>query len=190
MLNVQVRNNMADTVVGQRGILTLDLDLYPNLVSFGLARVTPPRPGLGIPSESGWRFNPQDARGELVMAVVCPEIGGGGGTGVESIGVPITKVHAGFMVDVRGTSALTPALSRSGEGERSATWRRGGRARLAWRLAPEIRELPESRCDFVVEDIGGELLISRDCPELSVESIAVLAAIIPAGGVPCPGSVM
>ena len=41
MLNAQVRNNVADTAVGQRGILTLDLN--NNLVLFGPARGTPPR---------------------------------------------------------------------------------------------------------------------------------------------------
>ena len=39
---------------------------------------------------------------------------------VELIAFLNTKVHAGFMFRVGGTSALTPALSRSGEGEFSA----------------------------------------------------------------------
>ena len=89
------------------------------------------------------------------------------GAGLELIGVMITKVHAGFMLGVGGTIALTPPLSRSGKGEFSATRRPGGRARLARGLAAEIRELPESRGDFVWHEVGGEMVTRQDCPEFA-----------------------
>ena len=155
-----------DTAVGQKGILTLDLDLNHNLVSFSPARGTPPRTLKGYSFESGWSFIPQEVGGEWVITLDCPEIGGDGGQGVELIGVLITKVHPGFMLGVGGTLAHTPALSRSGEGEFSATRRQGGRARLAWRLAAEIRERPESGGGFVLHGASGELAMRQKCPEI------------------------
>ena len=226
-----------DTAVGQRGILTHDhdpsspssvaeplrrVDLNHNLVSFGPARGIPPRPLKGNPSASGWSFIPQDPGGELVMALDCPEIGGGGGQGVELIGLLITKVHAGFRMGMGGTLALTPALSRSGEnspkpnfvllapesksaqpidnqchrfwlhgeGEFSATRRQGGCARLARRLAAEIRELPVSRGSFILQEVGDELLMPPDCPEITNESgpacVAALRSPAPRGLRPAP----
>ena len=150
-------------------------------------------------------FVSQDIGGELVMRRDCPGLSRRAGLvascgrtasgtptgawGVELAAELSAIVHAGFMLGVGGTFALTPTLSRSGEGERSTTWRRDGRARLTWRLAgrdfeldrPEptvvemepgtvpsgIRELPVTPASFVSQDIGGELVMRRDCPGLS-----------------------
>ena len=83
MLNAQVRNNMADTEVGHRGILTLDLD--PSSVAEPLRRVDlnhdldlvrsgPARTGQRNPYESGSDFVPQATSDEWVTPRDCPEI--------------------------------------------------------------------------------------------------------------------
>ena len=141
-----------------------------------------------------------------------------------------TRVQAGFRLGGGGTSALTPALSRSGEGECSAASARCGslglscgghdepglggaaarnledngdvRGRVKW-VATQSRETrrwrgrgfvrqvsssasgcrgagqgtwcqvqvlasaakPGSGCGFVLEYVGGELVMTKDCPE-------------------------
>ena len=44
-----------------------------------------------------------------------------------------------------------------------------------------IGEIPESGCDFVPEDIGGELLMPQDCPGFSTRSKAPLGGKIECG---------
>ena len=76
MLNAKVRNNREDTVVGQRGILTLDLDRSSRACAL-----------CGIRLELWRGFILQDAGGEWVMPQDCPKFargGGGRGGGVKA----------------------------------------------------------------------------------------------------------
>ena len=173
--------------------------------------------------EWGWEMNAQDIGNKKVMRekiaiyrVVLEAAADAGcrAEAVELIAFLNTIAHADFMFSVGGTPALTPALSRSGEGEFSAAsvWcgslglscggngdrgRSGadagtledkgdvrGRVRVGGNQAPwntavavamagmdgaaEIRgQRSEDGCDFVLEEIGGELVRRRNCPEFS-----------------------
>ena len=102
--------------------------------------------------------------------------------------------NASFKLGVGGTSALTPALSRSGEGEFSAASVRCGSQGLScgdmspktsatgchggmpWGDYDGFLRLVSDRtpgacsgsgCDFVLEDIGGEMVMRRSCPEIA-----------------------
>ena len=128
---------------------------------------TPPAGRPNTP-ELSRDFVSQDTGNEWLITLNCPGFEWGGGQGVELIGVLSIQVHAGLMLSVGGTPALTPALSRLGEGEFSATRRQGGRARWAWRLAVEILEM---RGGFVPQDAGGEMVTQRYCPEIGGERL-------------------
>ena len=141
MLNATVRNDREDTVIGQRGILALALDLNHNLVLSD-----PARTGKGNPSQLGWSFIPQDVGGEMVMRRNCPEIGGGargGGRG---------SAYCGFCMGASGEREFCRLGSRRNS--------RLGNLRYAWRNVVHPgrkppRGMPESDSGFVLEDIGG-----------------------------------
>ena len=131
--------------------------------------------GMDAMPESRWDFVSQDIGGELVMRRDCPGIGGGGG--VRGGGVKAPEgwrsprpggLHGGiehdehpwaFRREVRETS-------RSGEGERSATRRRGGRARLAWCLARRDFELDRPE-PTVVEIEPGTISSGERCGSIA-----------------------
>ena len=107
---------------------------------------------------SGCEFSLQDVGGEWLWRRDCPEFL----KQADPAGEPLSWRQGSVLRrwrDFRGntrlgtwrTLALTPALSRSGEGERSAVWRRCGRAGWAWGLAVndtmavKLRESVEQR---------------------------------------------
>ena len=145
-----------------------------------------------------------------------------------------TRVHAGFRLGAGGTSALTPTLSRSGEGEPSTASVRcgnlglscgghgerglGGAAARTLEDKGDVRgqlrvcgnedrnphgmmaggfnfggatrvEKPGSGCDFVLEDVGRELVMRRECPEFGADGGGRKGGVKAVEGYrsPCPG---
>ena len=107
----------------------------PEIPQPGAERVRERRPELPAktprqPCQGGMPQVPDHAAPLPVNRAPC-------GWGVQLIAFLSIKVHADFMLSVGGTPALTPALSRSGEGERSAAWWQCGSTGLARNRAGE-----------------------------------------------------
>ena len=116
--------------------------------------------GMRRMSKLGWSFVSQDAGGELVMTLDCPEFarGGEGRRG----GVKALPMHRGRSPRPGGQGSAPVLRSRAtAEGGLHPLRRRvsavdGGLARLRW--------MPEWRCSFILHDAGDEWVMRLKCP--------------------------
>ena len=165
-------HNGEDTVVGPRGILDLDpSSVVPHAgrrvdLNHDLARSGPARTGKGNPSQLGSSFIPQDADGETVMPPYCPEYGagaGGGGCGSACRGYCMggSGGREFCRLGSRRAARLHPICRLGPACAGRHTWRN---VVHPGRKPP--REMPESGCGFVSEEVGGEMVLQRDCPEI------------------------
>ena len=95
--------------------------------------------------KSGWSFISQTTGGELVMPPYCPEFGGGAGTRRGGVKAP------------EGWRSPRPGGLRGGLEHDDHPWG----------LHRRVSEADRGG-DFVLQNIGGEMLTRRDCPEIGV----------------------
>jgi hypothetical protein len=105
--------------------------------------------------ESRCDFTLHDANGEMLMRKDCTEIGGGGGR------------QRGRIKAVPMHRDRTPSSGgiAEGLGENERRW--GVRRPLSEADGELLgmHEMPESRCDFILHDADGEMLMRKDCTE-------------------------
>ena len=81
--------------------------------------------------------------------------------GVE-LGVELGDLSPTVASDCVGDRpALAPPLARRREGALPKCW-----CQVQVSIRFEIPEIQESVCDFVPQDVGGELIMPRKCPEM------------------------
>ena len=107
----------------------------------------------GQRSDEGCDFVLEDVGGELLMSRDCPEFAAGadgGWRGVKAVG---------------GYRSPRPGGLRGGLGHDEHPWGLRRSVSQVDREVVRMRRIVESGCGFVLEDIGGEMLMPRDCPE-------------------------
>ena len=182
-LNGKVRNHVdgiafvfaahsgEDTLVGHGGILDLDLDLdqsgpFRTLSAWDDEAARQRPESRGQRSEEGCSFVLQDADGEWVMTKECPEFSSRVG-GEDGIVARMGDEGGDVSFVPNGTGALT--FRSTHRWKRWACIGRPYGTSAAGGIPGRTRVGKESksRRSFVPEDIGGEMLMSRNCPEIS-----------------------
>ena len=107
----------------------------------------------GQRSGSGYGFVLEDIGGEMLMPRDCPEFGGRAGTRRGGVKAP------------EGWRSPRPGGLRGDLGLDEHPWGLRRRVSEVDRGVVRMRRIVESGCGFVLEDIGGEMLMPRKCPE-------------------------
>ena len=133
--------------------------------------------GIG---ESQCGFVAEGIGGELVIPPECPELSDR--SVVAAPGSPIC-----------GTPPCAHAVPQAGQ-ENAATGGQGATEKVASAKAKsepgtKFSDIGESQCGFVAEGIGGELVISPECPELSDRSVVAAPGSPICGTPPCAHAV-
>ena len=103
---------------------------------------------------SGWSFVLEDIGGEVVTRRICPEIGPGAGGGGRGVKAP------------EGWRSPRPGGFRGGLEYDEHPWELRRQVSEADRGVVRMRRMLASGWSFVLEDIGGEVVTRRICPEI------------------------